>query len=285
MPISRRRFIFGSVVAAAVGGGVVYSRYVEPGRLSLETTVVEIQSKKLSRPIKILQLTDLHYSSVVSLSFIEEAFELGMSVSPDVVCFTGDFVTCIDLLPIRDLKPLLINIGKSVPTLAVLGNHDGGSWSSAMGGLRSADIVSDLLEESQIEVLRNSSTIVDVDSQSLKFVGLEDLWSGMPDPSAAFQQVDSSEPPTIVLMHNPDSKELISDKEWDLALCGHTHGGQVVLPFVGAPIVPIRDKAFTAGLNVWRGRKIYTSRGIGSLYGLRFNCAPEVSVIELLPGV
>jgi predicted MPP superfamily phosphohydrolase len=285
MPISRRRFIFGSAFAVSVGGAFAYSRYIEPTRLSLERVVVELSSKVLTRPIKILQLTDLHYSSVVSLDFLEKAFDLGMSASPDLVCFTGDYITSSDLLPVRDLKPLLSNIGRSVPTFASLGNHDGGSWSAAMGGLATSDVVLNILEESHINVLRNSSTILDLGLQQLSIIGLEDLWSGNPDPISAFSNKQTGQLPTIVLSHNPDSKKLFADEGWDLALCGHTHGGQVVIPFVGAPIVPIRDKAFTAGLNEWRGHKIYTSRGIGSLYGLRFNCPPEVTLLELRPSV
>jgi hypothetical protein len=285
MPISRRQFIFGSAFVAAMGGGFSYSRYVEPARLTLEKIRVELPPSLLSQPINILQLTDLHYSSVVSLKFLEKAFDLGMSASPDFVCFTGDFVTSSDLLNIDALKPLLMDIGKSIPTFASLGNHDGGSWSASMGGFSSQDNLTKLLEDSQIQVLNNSSSIGEVGAQKLRFVGLEDLWSGSPDATAAFSNNTEMEIPTVVLSHNPDSKDLLLENKWHLALCGHTHGGQVVIPFLGAPIVPIRDKAFTAGLNDWQGRKIYTSRGVGNLYGVRFNCPPEVSLIELRPGV
>jgi predicted MPP superfamily phosphohydrolase len=268
-----------------MGGGSSYSRYVEPTRLTLEKIRVELPSSLLSQPIKILQLTDLHYSSVVTLKFLEKAFDLGMSASPDFVCFTGDFVTSSDLLNIDALKPLLLDIGKSIPTFASLGNHDGGSWSASMGGFSSQDNLTKLLEDSQIQVLNNSSSIGEVGAKKLRFVGLEDLWSGSPDATAAFSNNTEMEIPTVVLSHNPDSKDLLLGNKWHLVLCGHTHGGQVVIPFLGAPIVPIRDKAFTAGLNDWRGRKIYTSRGVGNLYGVRFNCPPEVSLIELRPGV
>jgi predicted MPP superfamily phosphohydrolase len=64
-------------------------------------------------------------------------------------------------------------------------------------------------------------------------------------------------------------------------LCGHTHGGQVVVPLLGAPIVPVRDRRYVAGLNQWRERWIYTTRGVGSLYGIRFGCRPEVSILSV----
>ena len=152
-----------------------------------------------------------------------------------------------------------------------------------MGGLTSQDKLTSALEDSQVQVLRNSSSMVEIRGQRLRLVGLEDIWSGSPNAATAFSAHAGAQLPTVVLSHNPDSKRLLFANDWQLALCGHTHGGQVVLPIVGAPFVPIDDKAFTAGLNDWKGRKIYTSRGVGNLYGVRFNCPPEVSLIELRP--
>jgi predicted MPP superfamily phosphohydrolase len=65
-------------------------------------------------------------------------------------------------------------------------------------------------------------------------------------------------------------------------LCGHTHGGQVKLPFIGAPIVSIRDRRFGEGLRQWEGRWIYVTRGVGNLHGIRFNCPPEVSLLTVV---
>lgn len=65
-------------------------------------------------------------------------------------------------------------------------------------------------------------------------------------------------------------------------LCGHTHGGQLRIPLVGEPFAPIEDKRYVAGLNTFGERQIYTTRGVGSLYGLRLNCRPEVTILELV---
>jgi len=86
----------------------------------------------------------------------------------------------------------------------------------------------------------------------------------------------------IVLAHNPDSKDYLGDFDWQLMLCGHTHGGQIAVPLLGAPHAPIKDKRFIEGLNPWRDRFIYTTRGVGSLYGTRLYCRPEVSIIDLV---
>ncbi|MDR1191385.1 MAG: hypothetical protein LBK60_06960 [Verrucomicrobiales bacterium] len=65
-------------------------------------------------------------------------------------------------------------------------------------------------------------------------------------------------------------------------VCGHTHGGQTRLPFIGTPFAPVKDQRYVAGLNEWHGRRIYTSRGVGNLHGVRFNCRPEVTLLELV---
>ena len=86
----------------------------------------------------------------------------------------------------------------------------------------------------------------------------------------------------MVVAHNPDSKDYLKDYRWDLLLSGHTHGGQIVLPFV-QNFAAVRDKRFIAGLYRWEGRQIYITRGVGSLMGIRFNCRPESSILTLTP--
>jgi predicted MPP superfamily phosphohydrolase len=85
----------------------------------------------------------------------------------------------------------------------------------------------------------------------------------------------------ILLNHNPDAKDLVRSYEWDLMLCGHTHGGQVCLPFIGAPFAPVRDKRYLHGLYAWNKRWLHISSGVGNLHGIRFNCRPEVSLLTV----
>ena len=86
---------------------------------------------------------------------------------------------------------------------------------------------------------------------------------------------------SIVLCHNPDAKEILRDFDWDLMLSGHTHGGQFKIPFTDfAPLSPVKDLSMTEGLHEFQNRKIFITRGVGSLYGIRINCRPEASVLE-----
>ncbi|MGF1484194.1 MAG: phosphodiesterase, partial [Opitutales bacterium] len=115
-------------------------------------------------------------------------------------------------------------------------------------------------------------------------VGVGDLWSRECDPLSAFGRVRGSDDrPTLLLAHNPDSKTYAEAFDWDLMLSGHTHGGQLSLPFVGEPFAPVGDKRYVDGLRDWQGRWIQVTRGVGAGLRARFNCRPEVSLLELGP--
>jgi len=182
-----------------------------------------------------------------------------------------------------EYRPTLEFLAGLAPTYAVLGNHDGGRWSRERNGFADESIIEDLLRKSGMNVLSNSSVKLAVQNQNLNLVGVPDLWAGGIDPDLAFAEIDAKEDEiTIVMAHNPDSKDSMADFDWQLMLCGHTHGGQIAFPLIGAPYVPVRDKRFIAGLNAWKERFIYTTRGVGSLYGTRFYCRPEVSILDIV---
>ena len=83
------------------------------------------------------------------------------------------------------------------------------------------------------------------------------------------------------MSHNPDAKIHLRPLDWDLVVCGHTHGGQLRLPFLGTPFAPVADKRYVEGLHRWQERWLYVTRGVGNLHGVRFNCRPQVSVLDL----
>jgi predicted MPP superfamily phosphohydrolase len=101
-------------------------------------------------------------------------------------------------------------------------------------------------------------------------------------PDAAFANVGpKGSILRILLNHNPDAKDLVRSFEWDLMLCGHTHGGQVRLPLIGAPFAPVQDKRYLHGLYAWDKRWLHITSGVGNLHGLRFNCRPEISLLTV----
>lgn len=277
--LTRRRFLYGMV--AILGGGYVDLRYVEPRWLRVSKVGVTLPGKEAARPVRILQLSDFHASEIVPLSFIRKAIEMGIKQNPHITCLTGDLIT--GKIPDRpafvEALRLLSNHG---PCFACMGNHDGGLWARPHGGYADLSEMTGLLEDAGITVLHNRAMQVEVNGRDLELVGLGDLWANDAEPWTAFGGVQTSpQVPRVVLSHNPDSKKVITEYDWDLMLCGHTHGGQISLPLIGEPLAPVTDHRYVAGLNPWEGRQIYTTRGVGSLNGLRFNCRPEVTILEL----
>jgi predicted MPP superfamily phosphohydrolase len=242
---------------------------------------VKLPCKSLTSGVRILQLSDFHASPVVPFSLIENAVALGLDAKPDVICLTGDFVTDATPFDEAEYARILRRLSSAAPVFATLGNHDGGPWGASVGGHKDTSVVRGLLRSANVPLLHNRSEVVRVRDQNIRFAGVPDLWSREVNGDLAFADVRADDP-AILLAHNPDTKDVLADRPWDLMLSGHTHGGQVVLPVVGARFVPVRDKRFIAGLKQWNGRQVYVTRGVGNIDGVRVNCRPEVTVLDLV---
>lgn len=278
---SRRWFlrVLGLGATGALGGAA-YARFVEPRWLAVERHEVPLGLAS-GTPLRLLQLSDLHASAEVPLDFIARAVALGLAERPDLVCLTGDFVTH-QFGDLQGYAKILARLSQSAPAFACLGNHDGGNWVASRGGYPTTREVAGLLAAGRVELLHNRARRVTVAGQELRLVGLGDWWADDMEPDAAFAGVPA-EPrrPTLLLSHNPDTKDHLSGHRWDLMLSGHTHGGQFRAPLLGAPFAPVRDKRYVAGLHRWRDHWLHITRGVGNLHHLRFNCRPEVSLLTL----
>ena len=257
-----------------------YAFGVEPNWLERTTVRVKLPCRSLTSGVRILQLSDFHASPVVPFSLIENSMELGLAAKPDVICLTGDFVTDATPFDHAEYGRILRRLSSAAPVFASLGNHDGGRWAASVGGLKDSNVIRALLAAAGVPLLHNRSETVRVRGQAIRFAGVPDLWSEPVDGDAAFANI-SADDPAILLAHNPDTKDILADRPWDLMLSGHTHGGQVVLPIVGERFVPVRDKRFIAGLKQWNGRQVYITRGVGNIDGVRVNCRPEVTILDL----
>jgi predicted MPP superfamily phosphohydrolase len=216
----------------------------------------------------------------VPLSLIESAVTLGLHEKPDVICLTGDFITGKEDLSGGTYARTLSRLSACAPTFAVLGNHDGGVWARERGGYTDHGAVETLLERSGIHLLHNVSRQIQVRSARMTIAGVGDLWADEISPRPAFSGLDAGLP-VVLLSHNPDSKDVLDNFTWDLMLSGHTHGGQIIIPFDGPRFAPVLDKRYVAGLGAWGSRQIHVSRGIGSVGGVRFRCRPEVNLLTL----
>lgn len=273
--MNRREFLIGATALS--------SCFALPSICRAEAGWLEVTHREVplglpaGQSVKILHLADLHHSTPETLSVVKESIELGLAERPDLALLTGDYIDAF-ITDSKALAAALASLAARVPTFASLGNHDGGKWG---GGYKSTKPVRQLLERAGVEVLHNRSVIRRVRGTAVRVVGVGDQWSGEFDPKVAFGgSIVSDSVPTILLSHNPDSKDELRSYPWNLMLCGHTHGGQAKIPILGlVPIVPIKDLGYISGLNAWGKRWIHTTRGVGSVFGMRFNCRPEVSIL------
>lgn len=278
---SRRKFL--GLAGLGGLGCVGYGHWVEPHWLEVVHHEVRVSKAGDQPPLKILQLSDFHASPVVSLEFIRKAIRLGLKQQPDLILLTGDFISD-QFNQSASYAEILSVLSAVAPTFACLGNHDGGRWASTLGqGYDNTSFVCDVLAQAKVTLLHNAAQFIRIRNWNLTLVGVGDLWAEEMQPALAFAQVPTGgSDATLVLAHNPDSKAALKPYAWDLMFCGHTHGGQVYLPLLGAPIVPVADKNFIAGLYRWDNRWIHITRGVGNLLGVRFNCRPEVSLLTLV---
>lgn len=276
LKISRRRFLGGVFFAGA--GTLGYSRFIESERLQTSRVTVPL-SGGARAPLKLLHLSDLHASGFVSLEYLNAAITLALTWKPDLICVTGDFVSRHFDQP-EAYARILRQLSDAAPCYATLGNHDGGLWSGSHGGYKDLIWINALLKNSALTLLHNTATTVRVREWTLNLVGVGDVWAGHFDPASAFQNTLAPQP-TVLLSHNPDTKDALLAHSWDLMLSGHTHGGQFRLPLIGTPFAPVRDKRFVQGLHRWKDRWLHITKGVGNVYGLRFNCPPEISFLTL----
>ncbi len=198
------------------------------------------------------------------------------ATNPDLICLLGDFVT-VDAfggnVEPEELTAELSRLRAPAGVVAVLGNHD-----HAKGMLR----MHDALTRAGIRVLEDTAVSIVTPSGPLWIVGVSDLWSGKHDVKRAFGSITSGDAPIIVITHNPDMFPEVP-KGVLLTLAGHTHGGQVRLPFIGSPIVPSRyGQRYVMGHIQEDGRDLFVTTGVGtSGIPVRFGVPPVISVLTI----
>ncbi len=277
-PVSLARRRFSQLLLAGFLGGGTWARFVEPWWLktSHHTVPLGLGGGKL----RLLHLADLH-ADPMPLSYLRRALSEAAALQPDLICVTGDFITTT-YDEWDAYAKLLAELPKLAPTYACLGNHDGGRWARRSGYADSV-AVRELLAHAKIPVLHNARIPFEHPHGNLTLIGVGDWWADEIDPGAAFggHQL-ARDRPTVLLSHNPDTKDLFATQPWNLMLSGHTHGGQFSLPFLGEPFAPVRDKRYVRDLHAIGDRWLHITAGIGCLHTMRFNCRPEISLLTLV---
>jgi uncharacterized protein len=233
--------------------------------------------------LKIVQISDLHYSPVVWHRYLIQHVRFVNDLEPDLVVVTGDLITGGYRFAQR-IATILSHLQAPLGVVCTFGNHDYSIYGKRTNGegQRRADYLEKSLKGRGLVVLRNEQMMVNVAgaAKPLAIVGLDDEWSGNIDPDKAFAGLDP-ELPIVCLNHNPVNARLLLKYPWQWMLSGHTHGRQVATSKFGKTFYPNRYRHFTHGYYAVEGRHLYVNRGLS--YGQRVLdwCRPEITVFKL----
>lgn len=273
--ITRRQFLARGA-ATVVGAGLLTSGYSWLGEPNwLDVTTLELAFKDLPSAFagtKVVHFSDTH------LGFNKDAHDLVRlakhikKVEPDLICFTGDIVDS-DPEDLIDSVPVLAGLTAPLGKFAILGNHD----------FKNTEMVTKLLQSAGFRVLRNDSYLVKQGGAVMAVTGLDDLLHGKPEPEKALRGVPAGTF-TLLMMHEPDYADTAQMYPFSLQLSGHSHGGQIRLPLVGAAFTPYGSLKYIKGLYYTddKAMPVYVNRGFGETYmPFRLLCRPELTVLTL----
>lgn len=279
--LTRRRFLAGATLT--VGGLAVYSGEIE--RHMLMTVERTVYIRNLPAPFhgfRIAQLSDFHFHDYDESFFVRHAVERVNSLAPDMVALTGDFVTTRGDQP-NIVIPNAYACAEILGTLTCpirfcsLGNHD----------VLIKEQVADALRRNGLQVLINQFTALEKRGEKIWISGVADAYFDIPNLSLAIPQRKLNEP-IILLGHEPDFADTVASQNYvvDLMLAGHTHGGQVRLPFLPALLLPAMGEKYVEDLHQVgsSAMQVYVNRGLGCMHlPFRFNCPPELTLLTLQP--
>ncbi|WP_227013565.1 metallophosphoesterase [Paenibacillus psychroresistens] len=264
---------FFAALAAFTGG---YAFFGE--RYWIQTKQVSLSFPKLPKTfsgMRMVQFSDVHLGKHYSNHRLEKLVAEIMELKPDLICFTGDLFDTHDGDPNDSIIPLLAKLNAPLGKFAALGNHD-----HAKGKSRIVDI----LTRSGLRVLDNEQSILEKQGERIRIVGVDDMFMGKPNLNKALQE-EFAPSFTLLLSHAPDYADQASHFPIDLQISGHSHGGQVRLPFIGAITTPKFGRKYIQGLHKVKDSQllVYTNRGIGTTnLPVRLFCRPEITVFTLL---
>jgi uncharacterized protein len=280
MTLSRRKFLklsIASVAGTALAGAssLAYAYNIEPRWI--EIVHLELTLPCLSPAFdgyKLVQFSDIHVDTGKTNDHLHRVVELVNQQRPDAVAITGDFVTHTSaagiapalIEPLRRLQPNDV-------TVAVLGNHD--HWTDPAG-------VRQVLRESGIIDLSNGVHTLRRGDAAFHLAGVDDYWERqdrLDNVLAALPGDDAA----VLLAHEPDYADIsAATGRFDLQISGHSHGGQVVIPFIGPLVLPTYAEKYPLGRYQVGNMIQYTNRGVGTINpSVRFNCRPEITVFTL----
>ena len=263
---------------SSVGLTGLYTWQVEPFWLEfvkMKMPIANLPDDLVGKTL--MQISDIHVGNKFDYGYIIDSFKEAQNYEPDFVAYTGDYVSYEDKEQFTQLDEVLKHTVKGkLATVGVLGNHDyGDNWRDQSV----ANKITNQLRDAGIDVLQNEQK----DYKGLNFIGFDDFWGLNFKPEKIMNHYNTNKA-SIVLCHNPD---VCDEDVWNgyqgWILSGHTHGGQCKAPFLTPPMLPVKNKAYSAGeIDLKDGRTLYINRALGHLFQVRFNVRPEITIFELI---
>jgi predicted MPP superfamily phosphohydrolase len=268
--MQRRTFIKrGLATAAFLGcGGTSLAYADDQERHGVQVTTVPLHLG-LTRPLRAALLADIHFDPYYETGYLGAVFRMLAASSPDIVFYAGDYVTHTTAR-FEEFGLMTGSVRPPLGSFAALGNHD--HWSGRAK-------IRQVLEENGIRVLRNAVVPLP-GNPGWALAGLDSFWAGRPD--AGMFAREPADTQFISIVHEPDAWDTLTDPRIRLQVSGHTHGGQIRAPFIGAIELPSWGKKYDAGLFRRGDQCLYVNRGIGTVkIRCRLNCRPEITLLEL----
>lgn len=241
---------------------VIYARY--EGTNSLITKEYKIETADISNSfdgIKIVHFSDLHYKRIINKDRTKEIVNEINLINPDIVIFTGDLIDKdfdVSDEDIEDLTLLLNNINSKYGKYAIIGNHD---------YVRDDDILNDIYNNSSFVLLKNSYDVIYGDNNDKLFIGGVDTYSyDKADIDKTMEYFEDNEDIDykIILVHEPDYIDTITSKyNVNLVLAGHSHNGQINIPFIKEMFLPYGSNKYYENYYIVNDTPLYVSSGIG----------------------
>lgn len=254
---------------------LIYAYFIEPNW-------IEINSLQLTLPhlatefdeYKIVQISDIHVNKWMTQARLNRIFRLVNQQKPDAIAITGDFITRRQERFIPNLLATMGQLAAPDGKFGVLGNHD--YWSDAIA-------ISRMMAQTNVLNLANSFQTIQRGNAKLYIAGVDDVFVGKNRLDLVIENLPDDGNAAILLAHEPDFADTSAvTNRFDLQLSGHSHSGQVRVPFFRPLYLPELGRKYYAGLHQLGSMMVYTNRGLGVTgMHLRFNCRPEITVITL----
>ena len=295
----------------------LYPRFIEPRLLCVTRRSIPIATLPSAlEGMKVVFFSDLHINQYSSPWFLNRLRKAISRLSPDIIIFAGDLLSYAAFPRLVLAARFFDSLSAPLGVYACLGNHDYSEYSttdqngtSVRGASDSHPIIQGLrrlfrlphaslpvdaplpfneqlmkfYERCHVCVLHNETVHIGTGVSRINLVGLGDITSGHLLPSEAYKGCDPRAP-VIVFGHNPDSYAPLSYFPGDFFLFGHTHGGQVNVPFVWEKITPVIDKSLKSGLYERDGRPVFVTRGVGATFPFRLFAPPQIALFTLYRG-